>query len=471
MQAYKGLNEIYRYLIVIVLVVLGYIIGQMPITFALLGASMNEDGIDNEKLSEVSSTLDISAMGLDHNYVLFLLLLMFVMAMIALYFGVTKIHRRPFLSIFTSRKSFSYPRFFWAFSVWMIFSLGLEFIGYLQEPENYIWQFQPASFFILILLVVTLLPIQTTFEEAFIRGYLLQGLGYIFRSRIGALLITSLIFGSMHMMNPEVAAFGWTTMMTYYVTIAIFLGALALLDDGLELSIGIHTATNMYGAVFVTFDNSAIQTPAVFRMMEVDPSALTIYSVGACVLFLLLAHWKYRFNWALLTGPYIPISWHRSYQDSVDPTIDPKSPEEIDISHLKKIESNSKPYILTTNLIQPQTFFKSKNIVDFEIAVPLLYHSTIDFVENISEEQSIEVLQKLQEFSGSDQVVYGDKLRLSLNDLTEVHLVLLKRNRLLHPKFENLNWEMNTLFAVPVQKSFYQTFKLSDRPKIDSIIA
>ena len=294
LQAYKGWNDFWRYIVVVLFVILAYTIGQLPITAAAFVAA-NESDDTQGALFELQSSLDFTKLGLDPNLVFFLLLLMFISAMLALYIGITRIHKRSFLSIWTARSSFDWSRFFWAFVIWLIFNLVIEGIGYLQNPGNYIWQFEAIPFLILLIIVIFILPIQTSFEEIFLRGYLLQGIGLLFRSRVGALIITSILFGLMHMMNPEVGEFGWTTMITYYVSIAIFLGALALLDDGLELAIGVHTATNLFGSLFVTFGSSAIQTPALFSMIDVDPSAMTTYSFIACFLFLFLADKRYKF--------------------------------------------------------------------------------------------------------------------------------------------------------------------------------
>ncbi|MEL6867899.1 MAG: CPBP family glutamic-type intramembrane protease, partial [Bacteroidota bacterium] len=86
----------------------------------------------------------------------------------------------------------------------------------------------------------------------------MQGLGNGFGNRWMPLLITSALFGAMHLLNPEIKAFGLGLMMTYYITFGLFLGIISLMDNSLDLALGIHAATNIFGAAIVTFDGSAL---------------------------------------------------------------------------------------------------------------------------------------------------------------------------------------------------------------------
>ncbi len=282
-QVHKGGIEFYQFLLTIILVIGGYILGQIPLSLVAVYYVNKQD--DSASMDEFLSSMNFSEIGMSQNLTLFLLLLMFVVAMTGLYFGVTRLHKRSFLSVFTSRSSLDFKRVFFGFGLWMVLTFILEIVGYIASPENYIWQFELMPFLGLLVIVAVMLPIQTTFEEVFIRGYLMQSLSLLSNSRLMPLIVSSMIFGAMHLMNPEVQEYGMGVMMSYYIGIAIFLGALTLLDDGLELAIGIHAATNIYGALFATFDDSAIRTPALFKLAEVDPSDMAIYSLLAAALF------------------------------------------------------------------------------------------------------------------------------------------------------------------------------------------
>ena len=84
-----------------------------------------------------------------------------------------------------------------------------------------------------------MVPLQTSAEELFFRGYLMQGLGRIFPMRLLPFVITSTLFGLLHFTNPEVDKLGDIILITYLST-GFFLGAITLIDEGLELALGFH---------------------------------------------------------------------------------------------------------------------------------------------------------------------------------------------------------------------------------------
>ena len=124
----------------------------------------------------------------------------------------------------------------------------------------------------------------------------MQGIGLISRYKWIPLVITSVLFGLLHIMNPEIKEFGLLATLPYYIGFGFFMGIIVIMDDGLEIPLGIHAAVNIYGTAFVTFSGSTMQTPALFRMKEYDPAIMNILSVVIAVVFLAIAAKKYK--WA-----------------------------------------------------------------------------------------------------------------------------------------------------------------------------
>ena len=132
-------------------------------------------------------------------------------------------------------------------------------------------QFYPNTLIPLITVSLFLLPFQTGFEETLFRGYLMQGFAKYFQNRWVPLLLTSLLFGSLHYFNPEVKAFGLEVTMPQYIWFGIFLGLCTIMDDGLEIAWGVHTVNNIFLSIFFTRQDSAIQTPALFNITDYSP--------------------------------------------------------------------------------------------------------------------------------------------------------------------------------------------------------
>lgn len=301
--AKQGDNNFWKYVATIILVVVGTVVGQIPLGLVMV-ASIAKQDVSQEALEKMQETMDFAILGIDPNISLLLMLLTFIAALGMLWLGVRKIHDKPFLSILTTRSSLDWSRVFWAFGLWMGFTFLLEALFYLLDPSNYHIQFNLTAFIPLLLIALFILPFQTSFEEIMFRGYLMQGLGLLAKNRWFPLLLTSLVFGFLHFFNPEIKEFGLGLMMTYYISIGLFLGVCTLMDDGLELALGVHAATNIYGATVVSFSGSALQTPAIFRIETLDAKLMLIASLVSALAFIYFASRKYNWkNWEKLIGP------------------------------------------------------------------------------------------------------------------------------------------------------------------------
>ena len=196
-------------------------------------------------------------------------MLPFAIGLAMLFLWVKYVHQQRITTLTTSRKKVDWKRVFFSFGLWTMLTIGLLGADYIMSPENYEWNFELVPFLTLVAIAVVLVPIQTSFEEYFFRGYLMQGLGIVFKKKWIPLFLTSTLFGLLHMGNPEVAKLGNLSMI-YYIGTGFFLGILTLMDEGLELALGFHAANNLITALLVTADWTAFQTHSVFKDVS-DP--------------------------------------------------------------------------------------------------------------------------------------------------------------------------------------------------------
>jgi len=184
--------------------------------------------------------------------------------------GWTKlVHVQTITSLTTSRKRIDWKRIFFSFFLWALITVILTLIGIYISPEDYEWNFRLVPFLILALIGILLIPLQTSFEEYLFRGHMMQGIGIMAKNRWVPLIITSVLFGLMHIANPEVEKLGYGIMI-YYIGTGFFLGILTLMDEGLELALGFHASNNLIGALLITADWTAFQTDSIYRDVS-DP--------------------------------------------------------------------------------------------------------------------------------------------------------------------------------------------------------
>jgi len=300
----------------------------------------------------------------------------FVAALVVFYFVFKPFHGREFNSLSTPVGKLKWGKIFFAFFVWMGLSLVIEGINYYLSPGDYSWNFKLNTFLPLLALCILVLPLQTSFEELFFRGYLMQGIGTahikkviavvisalltygsklvispiinnnlsglslhydeantagiismatnftlllifgllcfisfrIIRSmdlsqfknyKVVPLIITSVLFGLIHSANPEIEKFGFGTMQLYYITAGLMLGIMTIMDDGLELALGTHAATNFTGAVFVGYDGAALSTDSLFTSHALNAQTMTYAFIALAIVFLITL--KVKYNWTSFT--------------------------------------------------------------------------------------------------------------------------------------------------------------------------
>jgi membrane protease YdiL (CAAX protease family) len=288
-SALKGRNEWWRYLIVILITLFAYLVlGSIPLGIVM--AVNTARGVPMD-ITTFMETYDTEAIGISQNTGLVLLLFPSVLAFFVLWGAIVWIHGKKTGSIASAEGKIRWPRLFTGSVVWLALMILAELYFAVTNPENYVFQFNPEAFYPMLLLALLLVPFQTWFEELLFRGYLMQGTGLLFRSRIAALLLTSVAFGLLHAYNPEVNEFGAFATMPYYIGFGIFAGILVILDNGIELALGVHAVNNVYSAVFVTYRSSVLKTPALWSLKKLDPWQVNIaFLVMVCVFIIIMSN-------------------------------------------------------------------------------------------------------------------------------------------------------------------------------------
>ena len=239
----------------------------IPLGFILLMLVnfLMSDGVDTNEVIQQT----IKMIGVNLTFVALVGPLAF--GLLIVLFWVKFVQGQSITSLTTSRTKIDWKRVFFSFFLWgsitTLMILGL----YFTQPENFVWNFNPEKFFIFLVLAVVLVPMQTSFEEYLFRGHMLQGIGLATNSRLIPLIITSVLFGLMHIANPEVGKIGYIIMI-YYIGTGFFLGIMTLMDEGLELALGFHAANNLVGALLLTADWTAFQTNSILKDLS-EPSA------------------------------------------------------------------------------------------------------------------------------------------------------------------------------------------------------
>ena len=286
-QGYKGDIGLWKYLIIP-----GGFIGFMALNYlAVLFSPIPADEAMAQMIDQLGT-----------NLVLIINLGILAIGLVVVLGWTLLVHRQSLISLTTSRKRIDFKRIAFAFLIWGGFIAGITVLDvYFLSPEDYIFNFEWKKFLVLLPIAVLLIPLQTSFEEYLFRGHMMQGLGIAAKNRWVPLVVTSVLFGLMHIANPEVAKVGYVIMI-YYIGTGFFLGIATLMDEGLELALGFHAANNLIGVLLVTTNWGALQSDSIFKSMA-EPGAavlsevvIPVFIVFPILLFIFSKKYKWN-NW------------------------------------------------------------------------------------------------------------------------------------------------------------------------------
>ena len=277
-----------RYVIGTLIIVFTFFVAQIPHTYAVIKA------VGLEQLG----TLDVAGIlqALPPNTTLVLMLFPFALVAVLVLVLIRYLHNISIREFITARDKIDWKRIGFAFTGIVLLNSLFFIISYYTNPSDFQWNFDPQAFATLFLIAIVLVPLQTSAEELFFRGYLMQGFGQIFKNRIFPLLITSLLFGFMHFGNPEIDKLG-PLLIVSYVSMGFFFGIITLMDEGLELALGYHAGNNLLISLLVTSDWTAFQTHSLFLdVSEPDVYMLAFMQLPMLIILLLLFSWKYKWK-------------------------------------------------------------------------------------------------------------------------------------------------------------------------------
>lgn len=300
---FSGKNAFWRYFIgVITPFLASNLIGALPLLAVMMTSTVG--GVVPQK----GGMPDFEAMGVNLNLGFTLTVFPFILAFLAIIFSVKPLHERSFATVVNGGRKTRWGRIFFSALVWLAIS-GIWLIYSLKtDPGNFRLNNTSNSLIVLAVLALVLIPFQAAFEEILFRGYLMQGIAVWTRNRWVPILVTSLLFGLMHGLNPEVKEYGFLTMMPQYIFFGLVFAVLTMFDDGIEVAIGAHAANNIFLSVLITHSDMALQTPAMYEQVEIYPwkefAGLVVMSVIFVVIMALVYRWKdIRRLYARITVP------------------------------------------------------------------------------------------------------------------------------------------------------------------------
>ena len=296
-NAREGRNH---WLLYLALFGVGYVVAQIPtivyLPILVVRKTMNGEMPTPQNGNFAEAIQSSMAMLNDiPGFVVMMLSFVFWFGAIWLFFKL--FHNRERMTLISGDKRFRFGHFFWGMLLYGVLTTAITLIPMLLDPDSYTYTFNGADYFLFLFICIVLVPFQTGCEELVFRGYLMQGFALCTKSKVWALVITSLLFGLMHSINTEVITNGFFKTIPIYILIGASLGFFTIVSDGIEFSWGIHFINNFVAFTLIGSEDGTMNISPLFTLKS-DPvtwaSYIPVILVPA-VIFLLLRK-KYGWN-------------------------------------------------------------------------------------------------------------------------------------------------------------------------------
>jgi len=274
--ARQGKNDWWRYLISFpAILVLWLSVGSVPVILLLAYVSMDGDPATN-----FSGT---GFVGVPVILEFLVTMSSFIPLLAANFLAVRLIHARPLKTLVTAADHIRWRRIFAGAGVWLLIAALLSVVESLLYPDRYVLTFQPIVLIFAVLALI-LIPIQTSAEEFFFRGYLLQWMGLRLKGKWLLSFLNGALFFLPHAANPEMATHSILIGLGYFA-MGFFFTLITLQDQGIELALGVHAANNLFAGLFANYAVSALPSPSLFTVKTLDPVYSLISLIVGMILF------------------------------------------------------------------------------------------------------------------------------------------------------------------------------------------
>lgn len=223
---------------------------------------------------------------------LLVLLFSFVPLFLAVLVAYPLFLKQSWRKVFVVYGRWSWGRTFYGAALWGGLILLIIVPSLLLGWRDFEYVFNWSTFWPFLLVAVFFLPVQTTAEEMFFRGWLTQWLASRLSNRWVVSTISAVLFVLLHLTNPEVGVDFIGSVLAWFMIGFVFTWV-SLRDGSIELAVGAHFVNNFVSAVVFPYEGSAIPVEGVFLLSSDGFSVSTFALLAAAVLFVVLSKPKH----------------------------------------------------------------------------------------------------------------------------------------------------------------------------------
>jgi uncharacterized protein len=236
--------------------------------------------------------------NLGDNPLLILVLVGIVYGLYALlfYLCIRFIHKKNFHILINTGKKIKWKRILLGAALWTGIIGTFTLFSLIFQGNSFSINFDYSSIFYLLILSLIVFPLQASFEEIFFRGYLMQGFSLIFKKPVVSLVLTTVIFGSIHYFNGSSISNSISIVVSAMI-LGLMLGVIVLGENGIETAIGVHIANNLFVAVVLNSSDSGMgNLPSLITAQSTNPYSGIPLLLLMALITLTILFWNKKSN-------------------------------------------------------------------------------------------------------------------------------------------------------------------------------
>jgi len=296
--AQVGRNDWWRYLLSVVVFVVGYLGGGMLLFFAADAAHQMLASAYPEQFSDkpLMALVDLRRGWRDAPIMSGLLMFAtfmgsVIIAIPVLAFAVKYIHRRAFKSLLGDRgfDGATFAISFVAGATGFAVITGLELLLFWDDISfNKQW----TDILLYLPIAILVVPLQVLAEELFFRGYLLQAMSVATKRLAVRIIVPALAFALLHYDNAEVQNAA-VPAMAYFVIFSLYITWVTTRVSGISAAVGFHLAMNMVALFIISSSLSAYISPTLFYVNEPVVWTLPLEIISVIAIYhILMKRWR-----------------------------------------------------------------------------------------------------------------------------------------------------------------------------------
>jgi membrane protease YdiL (CAAX protease family) len=198
--------------------------------------------------------------------------------------------------LINSGKKIKWKRILIGVAIWTGIMGAFTLLSLIFQGNSLSINFDYPSIVYLIILSLLVFPLQASFEEIFFRGYLMQGISLIFKKPVVSLVLTTVIFASIHYFNGSSVSNSISIVISAMI-LGLMLGVIVLGENGLETAVGVHIANNFFVAVVLNSSDSGMgNLPSLITAQSTDPYSGIPLLLLMALIALTILFWNKKSN-------------------------------------------------------------------------------------------------------------------------------------------------------------------------------